>query len=371
MRRSRWKVLSGGAALLGAAALAAGIAPMAGTAGAAGTKDAKSHKDAKAAKAVSSSGGYTIGFSNPQGTQPVLDAFQSALTAAAAHEHVKVTSLNANLQVSNQVSDIQQFINDKVKVIVVFPLAGPPLIPILTTARKDGIIVLGYNALTTNATTSTAAYPYNADLDQGLAKKGAPLVANFVLQKLHAKGNVLGVDIGSPVPSLHAFIGQAEVDVTHGHSKVHWLETVADQTDDISGAAGPVADALTKYHNKVNAVIAYFDGAAIGAAQSLKSAGVSATVTGQQGNSDGVAAVKSGEIAATLNVMPAEEALLAMGMVNRLVAKQSVPTIVYGPVQLVDKANLHSYVSWSSQLRAVQKGTAKPPTTITANPSNG
>lgn len=314
---------------------------------------------------------YTIGFSNPEGTQPVLDAFQQALTSAAKREGLTVTSLNAALSVSSQVSDIQQFINEKVRAIVVFPLAGPPLVPVLTQARKAGIVVLGYNAVTTPTVTASALYPYNADLNQGIIGEGAKLAAAYVDKALGGHGSVLGVGIATPVPSLHAFMAAEEADVTANDPGVHWLETVADQTDDIAGAAGPVADALTKYHNQVNAVMAYFDGAAEGAAESLKAAGVKAVVVGQQGNSDGIAAIRDGEMDATINELPYEQALIALAMVTKLVDGQTVPTVVHPPVQLVTEANLSSYVPWSTGLAEVASGKLVPPTTITANPTNG
>lgn len=353
-RPRSWRWIGAGASLVAVLAMASAcVSPSAGAA---------THKSADSAKS-----GYTIGFSNPQGTQPVLDSFQQALTKAAHRQGIKVTSLNAGLSVSSQVSDIQQFINEKVKAIVVFPLAGPPLKPVLTQARKAGIVVLGYNAVAGNTTAHTNIYPYNADLDQNLAHEGAKLAADYVLGQLHKKGNVLGVGIAAPVPSLHAFIASEEFHVTSGHPHMHWLETVADQSDDIAGAAGPVADALTKYHNNVQAVMAYFDGAAIGASQSLKAAGVHAVVVGQQGNSDGIAAIKSGEISATIDVMPYREALIALAMVKQLVAGKKVPTVVYGPVKLITKKNVSKYVSWSTEINAIAKGKLVPPSKVKAN----
>lgn len=324
--------------------------------------------DAAAAKS-SPKVSYTIGFSNPQGTQAVLDVFQQALTKAGAREGIKVTSLNAALTVGKQVSDIQQFINEKVKAIVVFPLAGPPLIPVLTSARKAGIVVLGYNAVTAETSTAKALYPFNADINQGIIHEGARLAAAYMVSALHGKGNVLGVDIASPVPSLHAFMASEQHDVTSGHPGIHWLETVSDQTDDIAGAAGPVADALTKYHNAIAGVMAYFDGAAIGAAQSLKAAGTKAVVIGQQGNTTGIAAIKSGKMDATINLMPYNQALIALTMVKDLVAgkTKAVPLVVHPPVQLITKATLRKYVSWTSEMAKIAKGTLRPPATVSAN----
>ena len=312
--------------------------------------------------------GYTIGFSNPQGTQPVLDAFQAVLTKAGAREGITVKSLNAALTVGKQVSDIQQFINEKVKAIVVFPLAGPPLVPVLTAARKAGIAVLGYNAVQTATATPKKIYPYSANINQNIVNDGAKLASAFVDKKLKGKGNVLGVDIAAPVPSLHAFMASEAKDVTAGHPGVKWLETVSDVTDNIAGAAGPVADTLTKYHNKVAAVMAYFDGAAIGAAHALKAAGVKAVVVGQQGNETGITAIKNGELTATIDLEPYKEGLIALTMVKDLVEGKRVPTIVTAPVTLITKRNLKSYEPWGKALKEIAKGKLKPPAKVTADP---
>jgi ribose transport system substrate-binding protein len=364
LRRRHWVPRYHARHTAGAAVLAVAI-----LAAACSSTSSSSTAGKAASPSSTSSASYTIGFSNPEGTQPVLDDFQAALTDAAKREGITVTSLNAALSVSSQVSDIQQFINEKVRAIVVFPLAGPPLVPVLTQARKAGILVLGYNAVTTTTSTAAAMYPYNADLNQGIIHEGAQLAAQYVATALHDSGNILGVGIATPVPSLHAFMAAEQADVTAGHPNIHWLETVADQTDDIAGAAGPVADALTKYHNDINAVMAYFDGAAEGAAQSLKAAGVKAVVVGQQGNTDGIDAIKSGAMAATINEMPYEQALIALTMVNDLVAGKSVPLVVHPPVQLVTKATLGQYLPWSTGLAEVESGKLLPPKTVTAHPS--
>ncbi|MGH9074155.1 MAG: substrate-binding domain-containing protein, partial [Acidimicrobiales bacterium] len=166
----------------------------------------------------------------------MLDAFQKALGVAAKRAGDKVIPLNAGLSVSKQVSDIQELITDKVDAIVVFPLAAQALVPALTHARKAGIKVVGYNAVTTETATSASLYPYNADINQGIIHQGAKQAAQFVAQQLHGKGNVLGVNISLSVPSLDAFIASEKQDVTSANPGIHWVGTAFDQTDDIAGA---------------------------------------------------------------------------------------------------------------------------------------
>ena len=304
-----------------------------------------------------SKGGITIGFANPQGTQPVLQAFQQALTAAAAREGDHVISLNAGLNVNQQVSDIQTLITDKVKAIVVFPLAGPALVPALTQARKAGIKLIGYNALIPGKTAPKSAAPFDTDLDQGIIVKGARDAATYVQGALHGKGNVLGINIAAPVPSLDAFVANYKTYVTAGHPGIHWLSTAADQSDSLSGGQTATADAITRYGKKINAVMSYTDEAAIGAANALQQAGIKNTViVGQQGNADGISALKAGRIQGDIDVQPWKQALYALAMAKDLVGGKSVPVMVQYPTVFITKSNVSSYVPWNTAISQIKSG---------------
>lgn len=306
---------------------------------------------------ATSSGGITIGFANPQDTQPVLQAFQQALTAAAQREGDKVIALNAALSVNQQVSDIQTLITDKVNVIVVFPLAGPALVPVLTQARKAGIKLIGYNALIPGPKPPKSAAPFNTDLDQGIIVQGAQDAANYVDAQLKGHGNVVGINIGAPVPSLDAFVANYKADVTKGHSGVHWLGTAVDQTDSLSGGQTAMADAITRYHGKINAVMAYTDESAIGAANALRQAGIkNVTIVGQQGNQDGINAIKAGTIQGDIDTQPWKQAIYAFNMAKDLMAGKSLPPIIEFPSVFITKSNLSSYVPWNTAISEIASG---------------
>lgn len=299
----------------------------------------------------------TIGFANPQDTQPVLQAFQQALTAAAARAGDKVIALNAGLSVNQQVSDIQTLVTDKVNVLIVFPLAGPPLVPALTAAHKAGIKLIGYNALIPTGTAPATAAPFDTDLDQGIVIKGAKDAASYVAGALNGKGNVLGINIGAPVPSLVAMVNNYKADVTSGHPGIHWLATVFDQSDSRSGGQVAMQDAITRYHGKINAVMSYTDEAAIGAANALHQAGVkNIVIIGQQGNADGISAIRSGLIQGDIDTQPWKEALYALAMAQDLAAGKSVPPLVEFPSVFITKANLSSYVPWATAIQEITSG---------------
>jgi ribose transport system substrate-binding protein len=307
-----------------------------------------------AGSSASTASHITIGFANPQDTQPVLQAFQNALSAAATRAGDRVISLNAGLNPSQQVSDIQTFITDKVNVIIVFPLALPPIQAALTQAKNAGIKLIGYNALLPGA---TSAAPFDADLDQGIIVNGAKDAASYVSTALKGKGNVLGINIGAPVPSLIAMVNNYKADVSAGNPNIKWLETATDATDSLSGGQTAAADAITRYHGNIQAVMSYTDEAAIGAYNALKAAGVKNTVIiGQQGNADGINAIRSGKIQGDIDTQPWKEALYALKMAQDLMAGQSLPPIVEYPAVFITKDNLSSYVPWDQAISQISSG---------------
>jgi len=303
---------------------------------------------------AASSTHITIGFANPQDTQPVLQAFQAALTAAADKVGDKVISLNAGLNPSQQVSDIQTFITDKVNVIIVFPIALPPLTAALSQAHAAGIKLIGYNAILPGA---ASAAPFDTDLDQGIVVQGAKDAASYVASALNGKGNVLGINIGAPVPSLIAMVNNYKSDVTAGHPAIKWLETATDATDSLSGGQVAAQDAITRYHGNIQAVMSYTDEAAIGAYNALKAAGIKNTIIiGQQGNADGIAALQAGKIQGDIDTQPWKNALYALKMAQDLVAGTTVPAIVEYPEVFITKANLSSYVPWDTAIQQITSG---------------
>jgi len=309
---------------------------------------------ASGSSAAQTSSHITIGFANPQDTQPVLQAFQAALTAAATRAGDKVISLNAGLSVNQQVSDIQTFITDKVNVIIVFPLAVPPLQAALAQAHAAGIKLVGYNAILPG---TASAAPFDTDLDQGIVEGGAKDAASYVSSTLKGKGNVLGINIGAPVPSLIAMVNNYKTDVTSGNPGIKWLETATDASDSLSGGQTAAADAITRYHGNIQAVMSYTDEAAIGAYNALKAAGVkNVVIIGQQGNADGINAIKSGEIQGDIDTQPWKEALYALKMSQDLAAGTSVPAIVEYPSVFITKANLSSYVPWQTAIQQISSG---------------
>lgn len=301
---------------------------------------------------------YVVGFSNPTGAQPILQTFQQALIAAGKHMNMKIIPVDAQLNVQKQVSDIDQLIAQHVDGIIVFPLAPDTLNPALAQARSAGIKVLGFNAVVQQPKAGTSIAPYDANFDQGEDYQGAKLLAQYVSQQLHGSGNVVGIGISAPVPSLHFMLQQYQTYLKQDAPNINWLGTLSNPTDDINGGDQVTSQAATKYQGKINAVMGYNDDSAIGAAIALKSAGVTNRLTvGQNGDPQGVAAIKSGAMSAMVDIVPWREALIGATVMHDLLTGKSVPNWVATPVVMYTKSNIDKRLDWNQAVQEISSGT--------------
>lgn len=330
------------------------------------SSSAPSSASTSSSAAASSSGSttgkhYVIGFSNPEAAQPILQTFQKALIAAGQHLNMTVKALDAADNPQKQVSDVDQLIAQHVNGIIVFPLAPNTLNPALARARQAGIKVLGFNAVIKQPSPTASVAPYDANFDQGEDYQGAKLLAQYVSKQLGgagATGNVLGIGIGVPVPSLHFMVQQYETYLKQLSPKAKWLETVANQSDDVAGGQTVASEAATKYQGKINAVMAYNDDSAIGASIAFKHAGMKSTINvGQNGDPQGVAAIQDGQMSAMVDIVPWREALIGSTMMSDLLAGKKVPNWVATPVEMYTKSNIASRLDWNKAVQEITAGT--------------
>lgn len=341
------------AAVLVAGGLALGVA-------ACGSSSKESSSKGSSSKGSSSEKQFVVGFSNPQGAQPILHAFQEALVAAGKNLNMKVVPIDAQLNPSKQVSDVNQMVAEKVNGIIAFPLAPNTLNPALERAKKEGIKALGFNAIVEKPAPGASVAPYDANFDQGEDYGGAEMLARKVAEGLHnGPGNVLGVGIGVPVPSLHFMVKQYQAYLKKFDPAAKWLETVENKTDNIEGGQSVVATALTKYHNNIQAVMAYNDDSAIGAAIAFKDAGINPktrVIVGQNGGPAGRNAVEKGEMAAMVDIVPWREALIAATMMHEMLTGKTVPNWVETPDIMYTKSNISSQLLWPTAIKEIEEG---------------
>lgn len=124
------------------------------------------------AASTGATSGATIGFSIPQGTDPALQLLDEGMSKEAEKLGMKVQTTDANLDVNKQISDLETFIQQKVNAIVVWPLDGHAVIPVLERASAANIPIITIYDL--------APGPYTSDIiidGKGVGRSGAEFFA--------------------------------------------------------------------------------------------------------------------------------------------------------------------------------------------------
>lgn len=309
---------------------------------------------------------WVIGFTNPTGGQAILDTVQQTLIDQGKFLGIKVIALNDQLSPTQQLADVKQLTAEHVNGIITFPLAPGTLNPALSQARSQGIKVLGFNAIVDPRVSSRpyepagSIAPYNASFDQNENYEGASQLSAYVDGRLHGKGNILGIGIQVPVPSLQLMLKQYRYDVTKGHPGIHWLETVYNPTDNIAGGRLVTEEAITKFHGNIQAVMAYNDDSAIGAAVALRHAGINTAkvvIVGQNGDPEGVQAIKDGQMSMMMDIVPWREGLIGMKLMISLLQGHSLPKVTYVPIDQYTKATIHTMIPWQKAVNEIAVGT--------------
>jgi ribose transport system substrate-binding protein len=186
--------------------------------------------------------------------------------------------------------------------------------------------------------------------------QGRDIMAFLQVQALakalpHAKVGLIG--IGAPVPALKYLNQREAYYATKAGMTV--LGTQDNPTDDVTGGE-KAGNALIQRYPTMNAVIGYNDPSAIGAVTAARGAGRTLTVVGLNGTSDGIAGVRSGQLAATVQGQSPGLGIQAVTAAYDLITKQHLPLakVIVLPPRIVTKANVDKIQNWTAQIAAIK-----------------
>jgi ribose transport system substrate-binding protein len=212
--------------------------------------------------------GAIVGFSQ---SEPDTAAFRAAETQSIKDEAAKVgvgqlLVTNANAQLTKQISDIQDLLNQGAQVLIVAPVNSDGLDPALAAAKAKGVTVLTIDRKVTNASCSDYLAFIGSDFeDQGKR------AADAMNEATGGKANV-AVLLGSSGNNVtdkrtSGFADQIK-------AKYPDIKVVAQQTGDFERSKGQsVAEQLLQSNPEINAIYAENDEMGLGAMQAVLSAG--------------------------------------------------------------------------------------------------
>lgn len=261
--------------------------------------------------------------------------------AASGKPGVSLQLEDAQNDVGRQISQVQNFIAQKVDAIIVSAVDTSTTPKLTKLAQAAGIPLVYVNRMPSDkALPAKVAFVGSDDAVSGTIQM------KEVCRLLNGKGNVAIVmgDLATQEARLRTKYEEEVV----SKAPCNGINVVEKQTARWSRTEGRdlVMNWLTA-GLKFDAIVANNDEMALGAVQALKSANKlgSTVVAGIDATQDALNAMKSGDLKVTVFQDAAAQGKGAVEAALKLAAGQKVPTMIWVPYELVTPANYKGYLS--------------------------
>ncbi|MFI1462692.1 substrate-binding domain-containing protein [Nocardia carnea] len=260
-----------------------------------------------------SSGKITIGVSVYDMSSFVTQG-KEGIDAYAEARDVNVLWNSANLDVSTQANQIDQFINQKVDAILVNPVQAGSLAPQVAAAKAAGIPFVDVNASLKNSDLDGSVQP--DDVAAGAQE------AQMMVDRLGGKGNV--VILQGPLG------GSGEIDRGAGIdsvlAKYPGIKVLAKDTANWKRdeAVNKMKNWISAFGDTIDGVISQNDDMGLGALQALTEAGKQVPIVGIDGIEDGLRAVKNGQFIGTSLQHGTVEMAVGLAVATKLAKGEAV-----------------------------------------------
>ncbi|UOF90343.1 sugar ABC transporter substrate-binding protein [Fodinisporobacter ferrooxydans] len=290
-------------------------------------------------------GKITIGVAMPTFDDVWLNYLRHAMEQyATKNPNIKLIFSDANNDSSKQLSEVDNFIAEKVKSIVVVPVDPKSMQPILDAANHAKVPLVAVNREFPNMDQATA-YVGSQSIQAGI------LEMTQIAKLLHGKGNIA---------IMEGQLGQeAEVDRTKGYYEV--LKKYPDIHVVLKGTASwDRAKGMSLMENwlhsgkQINAVVSNNDEMAIGAIRAVSAAGMQGKIIvgGTDATPEGLSYVKNGQLAVSVYQSALGQGQDGIKLAYEAAKGEKVQKTDYVPYELVTKDNADKYLAVWKQLGA-------------------
>lgn len=289
---------------------------------------------------AASGGGGTIGFSIPQGSNPALQALDAGLQAQAAKEGLQVRTTDANLDPNKQISDLQAFIQQHVKALVVWPLDDQAVQPAYAQAAAAHIPIITIYTLVNG--------PYYTDLQ--LDGKGVGNnAAHWFAQNIGPHANVAAI-LGPPQVDQFREIAagwQAGVKQTG----INQLASQVDPKLAPDDAVNITSDYKTRYGSKLQGLFVTLESQAI-ALSAVVNGSFKPKITTYGGTDACLDALKNGLVSVCYYQNPTLMGRVAGWAAGQAIAGHAIPKQLHITMPTITQQTVGSYPDTKQQLTA-------------------
>lgn len=270
-------------------------------------------------------------------SNPFFSAMDRGAKRAAAAMGATVNTQDAQLDLANQNTQVDAFIQQKVDLIVVSAVDEAGIEPAVQRAKEAGIIVVAVD---------TPAHGADAVVETDAVQAGEKS-CEYLFETLGGKGDVLLVD-GTPIQTIIDRINGCKT-VAKRYPGIRIVGQQASKNDRASGLA-VTTDMLTA-HPEVRGIFGMNDPSALGATLAVQQADKAGkiVVTGVDGSPEAVAELKQpgspfiGTATQAPGKMVEQAIAIGQGIANGQPPKDRINLI---PSVLVTRDNVKDYAGW-------------------------
>ena len=218
-----------------------------------------------------------------------ITAGKAGIEAYAKANNIDILWNSANLDVSTQANQVDQFVNAGVDAIMVVPVQADSLAPQVANAKAKKVPFLAVNAALNSSDLAGTVLPDDV--------KAGEQEMQMMVDKLGGKGNI--VVLQGPLGQsgeLDRTKGIQNVLAKHPGMKILAKDTANWKRDE---AVNKMKNWISSFGGKIDGVVAENDDMGLGALQATREAKVKLPIVGVDGIEDGLKAVKSGDFIGT------------------------------------------------------------------------
>lgn len=279
--------------------------------------------------------GPVIGVSLLNLSSEFIVMLNRAMEAEARKAGVRLIVNDAQRSADRQVQQVENFVAQKVDVVILNPCEVDASSPAVDKAAAAGIPIINVNSETRSA---PSAFVGSRDEESGR------IAMEYLAKRLNGRGNIV---------MMHGYMGQAaqlkrDAGAREVLANYPGLKLIADQTAewDRAKAMSLMENWIQLYGAKINAVFAHNDEMAMGALIALEQAKLKdkVVVAGVDAIADALQAVKDGRLDATVFQDAQGQGRTAIQTALKILHHQPFEKQTMIPFQLVTRENVGEYL---------------------------
>ena len=273
-----------------------------------------------------------IGMTFQELNNPYFVTMQKALRDAAATMGATVIVTDAHHDVSKQISDVEDMIQQKIDILLVNPTDTAGIQSAITSAHNAGVVVVAVDA---NASGPVDSFVGSKNVDAG------QIACEYLAKAIGGSGEVAILDGIPVVPILERVKGCRAALEKFPNVKV--VDTQNGKQE--RATALSVTENMIQAHPNLKGVFSVNDGGSMGALSAIEASGKDIKLTSVDGAPEAIEAMqKSGsKFIETSAQYPADQVRIALGIALAKKWGANVPSSIPVDVKLVDAAGAKTF----------------------------